>query len=237
MVACHTRPLRLDTFAREDPANGFAAFKSPSDPIAGLTVSNGQIASIDGVLSHEFDMIDAFIADHHPDLEIAKETMSLPSERLAQMLVDMHVSRAELVRLVKGMTPAKLTDVVARLNALELAFAYSKIRRRKTPGNQAHVTNAKDDPLQLAADAAMAVGLGFDELETTMRVSLNAWSNALACVVGSGAGGPCFSAPAKKPRNCTLAWPVLPLMPKQYRSIAPRKVLPTATIRRGQKPF
>jgi propanediol dehydratase large subunit len=133
-------------------------------------------------------MIDAFIADHHPDLEIAKEAMSLPSERLAQMLVDMHVSRAELVRLVRGMTPAKLTDVVARLNALELAFAYSKIRRRKTPGNQAHVTNAKDDPLQLAADAAVAVGLGFDELETTMRVSLNAWSNALACVVGSGAG-------------------------------------------------
>ena len=182
------RPLRLDKFARDDPANGFAAFKSPSDPTAGLTLSNGQIASMDGVLAHEFDMIDAFIADYHIDLEIAEEAMAVSSDRLAQMLVDMHVPRAELVRLARGMTPAKLTDVVARLNALELAFAYSKMRPRKTPGNQAHVTNAKDDPLQLAADAAVAVGLGFDELETTMRVSRNAWSNALACVVGSVVG-------------------------------------------------
>ena len=54
--------------------------------------------------------------------------------------------------------------------------------------NQAHVTNAKDDPLQLAADAAVAVSLGFDEIETTMRVSNNSWSNALACAVGSSIG-------------------------------------------------
>ena len=44
---------------------------------------------------------------------------------------------------------------------------------RKTPGNQGHVTNAKDDPLQLAADAATAVAFGFDEIETTMRVSID----------------------------------------------------------------
>ena len=71
---------------------------------------------------------------------------------------------------------------------MEIAFAYSKMRARKTPGNQAHVTNAKDDPLQLAADAAIAVALGFDEIETTMRVSRNAWSNALACCVGGAVG-------------------------------------------------
>jgi propanediol dehydratase large subunit len=62
------------------------------------------------------------------------------------------------------------------------------MRARKTPGNQAHVTNAKDDPLQLAADAATAVAFGFDEIETTMRVSRNAWSNALACAVGGAVG-------------------------------------------------
>ena len=78
--------------------------------------------------------------------------------------------------------------MVSRLNALEIAFAYSKMRARKTPGNQAHVTNAKDDPLQLAADAAVAVGMGFDEIETTMRVARTAWSNALACLVGSSVG-------------------------------------------------
>ncbi|MEQ9690744.1 MAG: propanediol/glycerol family dehydratase large subunit, partial [Bauldia litoralis] len=87
-----------------------------------------------------------------------------------------------------GLTPAKLAEVVAELNALEIAFAYSKMRARRTPGNQGHVTNAKDDPLQLAADAATAVALGFDEIETTMRVSRNAWANALACAVGASVG-------------------------------------------------
>ena len=42
------------------------------------------------------------------------------------------------------------------------------------------MTNAKDDPLQMAADAATAVAFGFDEVETTMRVARNAWSNAVA---------------------------------------------------------
>jgi propanediol dehydratase large subunit len=100
----------------------------------------------------------------------------------------MNVPRETLTRLARGLTPAKLADVVSRLNALEIAFAYSKMRARKTPGNQGHVTNAKDDPLQLAADAATAVALGFDEIETTMRVARNAWSNAVACAVGAAVG-------------------------------------------------
>ncbi|MCB1400214.1 MAG: hypothetical protein KDJ82_10265, partial [Rhodobacteraceae bacterium] len=54
------RPLRLDKFAREDAANGFAAFSSPADPKPGVTLSQGRIASMDGVLVHDFDMIDAF---------------------------------------------------------------------------------------------------------------------------------------------------------------------------------
>jgi len=116
------------------------------------------------------------------------EAMAIPSSEIARKLVDMNVPRTELTRLAHGLTPAKLAEVVAELNALEIAFAYSKMRARKTPGNQAHVTNAKDDPLQLAADAAIAVALGFDEIETTMRVSRNAWSNALACAVGASVG-------------------------------------------------
>ena len=86
------------------------------------------------------------------------------------------------------MTPAKLADVVSHLSSLEIAFAYGKMRARQTPGNQAHVTNAKDDPLQMAADAATAVAFGFDEIETTMRVARNAWSNAVACAVGAAVG-------------------------------------------------
>ncbi|WP_422030963.1 propanediol/glycerol family dehydratase large subunit [Roseovarius sp.] len=182
------RPLRHDQFAVEDPENGFSAFAGAADPKPGLTVGNGRVASMDGIPAAEFDMIDAFIAAHHLDMDVAEEAMAIPSERLARMLVDMNVPREELVRLARGLTPAKLAEAVAQLNAMEIAFAYSKMRARKTPGNQAHVTNAKDDPLQLAADAAIAVALGFDEIETTMRVARNSWSNALACCVGSVVG-------------------------------------------------
>ncbi|MGF7159075.1 propanediol dehydratase large subunit [Rhodoligotrophos appendicifer] len=182
------RPLRLDKFAAEDAASGFSAFSSPSDPKPSVGIVEGQVSSLDGVPAADFDMIDLFIAKYHIDPAVAPEAMAIPSPQIARMLVDMNVPRAELVRLAHGMTPAKLAEVVAELSALEIAFAYSKMRARKTPGNQAHVTNAKDDPLQLAADAAVAVALGFDEIETTMRVSRNAWSNAVACCVGAAVG-------------------------------------------------
>ena len=182
------RPLRLDKFAVEDAENGFAAFSSPHDPKPGLAIEGGRVVEMDGVAERDFDMIDLFIARYHIDPEIAAEAMAIPSLQLARMLVDMNVPRTELTRLAHGLTPAKLAEVVAELNAMEIAFAYSQMRARKTPGNQAHVTNAKDDPLQLAADAAIAVALGFDEIETTMRVSRNAWSNALACCVGAAVG-------------------------------------------------
>ncbi len=182
------RPLRLDQFAAEDPDNGFAAFKSPHDPQASLSWVNGRASIMDGTQAADFDMIDEFIARYHLDESIADEAMAMSSLTLARMLVDMNVPRAQLVRLAHGLTPAKLADVVSHLSSLELAFAYSKMRARRTPGNQAHVTNAKDDPLQLAADAATAVGFGFDEIETTTRVARNAWSNALACAVGASVG-------------------------------------------------
>jgi len=182
------RPLRLDNFAVEDPENGFSAIAGANDPGPSLSVENGRVTSMDGTTEDAFDMIDLFIARYHLDLTVAEEAMAIPSIDVARMLVDISVPREELVRLAHGMTPAKLAEVVAHLNAMEIAFAYSKMRARATPGNQAHVTNAKDDPLQLAADAATAVAFGFDEIETTMRVSRNAWSNALACCVGAAVG-------------------------------------------------
>jgi propanediol dehydratase large subunit len=182
------RPLRLDKFAVEDPENGFSAFKGKADPKPSIELNAEKITSMDGVLAENFDLIDAFIAKYHLDLDIAEEAMAIPSSELARRLVDMNVPRTELTRLAHGLTPAKLAETVAQLNAMEIAFAYSKMRARQSPGNQAHVTNAKDDPLQLAADAAIAVALGFDEIETTMRVARNSWSNALACCVGSSLG-------------------------------------------------
>jgi propanediol dehydratase large subunit len=182
------RPLRLDRFAREDPAKGFSAMRSPADPAPSVTVEDGRVAMMDGVPAADFDMIDRFIAAYHLDPAVAPEAMAMPPLELARMLVDMRVPRGALVRLAHGLTPARLAEVVGHLSALEIAFAYAKMRARRTPGNQAHVTNAKDDPLQLAADAAIAVGLGFDEIETTQRVARNAWSNALACAVGAAVG-------------------------------------------------
>lgn len=183
------RPLRLDSFAEENPEHGFSVFRSPYDPAPSLRFGpDGGIAEMDGKAAADFDILDSFIAAHHIDRAVAAEAMALPSEAIARMLVDVNVPRAELERLGRGMTPAKLAEVVGLLSALEATFAYSKMRQRRSPGNQAHVTNAKDDPLQLAADAAIAVGLGFDEIETTMRVAGNAWANALACTVGAAAG-------------------------------------------------
>ncbi|MEL0023264.1 MAG: propanediol/glycerol family dehydratase large subunit, partial [Alphaproteobacteria bacterium] len=182
------RPLRIDLFSKDDPENGFTAWKGKNDPVPNLIIEDGMVAAMDGVSSDHFDMIDTFIARYHIDIETADEAMAMPSDEVARMLVDINVPREHLTRLAHGMTPAKLADVVARLSAVELTFAYAKMRPREMPGNQGHVTNAKDDPLQMAADAAVAVALGFDEIETTMRVSRNSWSNALACCVGAAVG-------------------------------------------------
>ena len=91
------RPLRLDRFAVEDAAAGFAAFSSPSDPKPGLEIANGKVKSMDGIAAADFDMIDIFIANHHLDLEIAEEAMAIPSSEIARMLVDMNeIGRAHV---------------------------------------------------------------------------------------------------------------------------------------------
>jgi propanediol dehydratase large subunit len=59
------------------------------------------------------------------------------------------------------------------------------LRARRTPSNQAHVTNRLDDPLLLAADAATAAAFGFREIETTVPVLADAPSNAVACLIGA----------------------------------------------------
>jgi propanediol dehydratase large subunit len=183
------RPLHLDRLAAEDPENGFCAANSPFDPIPTLRLVDGEIVELDGRLVADFDLIDAFIARHHLALGIAADAMALDSGAFATWLVDINVPRSRCVRYAAGMTPAKLADVMSRLNTVELTFAQAKLRARREPANQAHVTNAKDDPLQMAADAATAVRLGFAEIETTVRVARNARLNAIGCQVGAAAAG------------------------------------------------
>ena len=183
------RPLHLDRLAAEDPENGFCAANSPFDPIPTLRLADGEVVELDGRLAADFDLIDAFIARHHLDLGIAADAMALDSGEFASWLVDINVPGSNCVRYAAGMTPAKLADVMGRLNTVELTFAQAKLRARREPANQAHVTNAKDDPLQMAADAATAVRLGFAEIETTVRVARNARLNAIGCQVGAAVAG------------------------------------------------
>ena len=153
-------------------------------------IDDGVVTRLDGKKAAEFDVIDRFLVAHGLDLEVAAEAMALPDERIARMLVDVDVPREELVRLARGLTPAKLARVVGMLDPVELMMALKKLRARRDPGNQAHVTNLKESPALLAADAAEAARRGFDELETTVGVARYAPLNALALLVGSQTGRP-----------------------------------------------
>src|SRR6266566_5499583 len=177
--------VNLDGFAVEDVDLGLVALRSPHDPEPGLVVAAGRVVEMDGVPETSFDAIDEFIARHGLDLDAAAEAMALPDAEFARRAVDPGVPRAEVTALSAGATPAKLARVLALLTPPELGIAMAKLRARRTPSNQAHVTNRLDDPLLLAADAATAAGFGFREIETTVPVLADAPSNAVACLVGA----------------------------------------------------
>ena len=180
--------VNLDGFAVENADLGLVAMRSPYDPEPSLVIHDGRVTELDGVPEDRFDSIDAYIARHGLDLAVAQEAMSLPDVVFAHRLVSPDVPRSEIVRLSAGATPAKLARVLALLRPAELCQAMTKMRARRTPSNQAHVTNRLDDPLLLAADAATAAAFGFREVETTVPVLADAPSNAVACLIGAAAG-------------------------------------------------
>lgn len=182
------RPVNKDGFIKEWIEVGLVAMDSPNDPKPGIKIQNGKVVELDGKSREDFDMIDTWIANHCIDVSVADEAMAIDSQEFASMLVDIHVPRSEIVRLSVGMTPAKLVDVLKKMNVVELMMAMQKLRPRRTPSNQAHVTNLKDTPALLAADAAEAAYRGFSELETTVGVVRYAPSNALCLLVGSQTG-------------------------------------------------
>ncbi len=186
-VALDARPVNLDGFVHEAPDLGFIAFASPNDPPGSLTIENGRIVEMDGKPVAAFDLIDRFIAAHAIDLAVAQEAMAIPPLEFARGLVDPAIPATELRRLAAGMTPGRAAEILAHLDVVELMMAAHKLRARKTPANQAHVTNAKDEPALLAADAATATLFGFREIETTVALARAAASNALALLVGSQA--------------------------------------------------
>ena len=180
--------VNLDGFAREDPALGLVALRSPYDPEPSLTVKEGRVTELDGTSEADFDSIDTYIARHGLDTDTAAEVMALSDVSFAQRIVDPAIPRAEVIRLSAGATPAKLARVLALLKPHELGMGMAKLRARRTPSNQAHVTNRLDDPLLLAADSATAAAFGFREIETTVPVLADAPSNAVACLIGATVG-------------------------------------------------
>ena len=185
-----TRDLHLEQLVSPLPELGLVAANGPNDPEPELVVEDGVVARMDGRVAADFDVIDRFVVTHGLDLATASEAMALDDFVLARKLVDVDVPRSEIVRLSRGLTPAKLARVVGLLDPVELMLALKKLRARRAPGNQAHVTNLKESPALLAADAAEAARRGFAEMETTVGVARYAPLNAIALLVGSQTGRP-----------------------------------------------
>ena len=183
----NNRPVNKDGFIDEWPEFGFTAMQSPYDPVPSLRVSNGVIVELDGKQREDFDFIDRFIADYAIDPKKAR-FMDMPALDIARKLADINVPRAEIVNIVSGITPARLTEVLNCLNVVEMMMAMQKMRARRTPATQAHITNLKDDPAQIAADAAEGALRGFREEETTVGVARYAPLNAIALLIGAQAG-------------------------------------------------
>jgi propanediol dehydratase small subunit len=88
----------------------------------------------------------------------------------ARLLVDINVPQSEILELISGCTAARLVEIVAQMNVLEMMMGLAKIRARRTPANQAHVTNRKEHPALLAAEAAEAADTaGYGQLAENLR--------------------------------------------------------------------
>lgn len=184
------RPVNQDGYVKEWPEVGLIAMDSPFDPKPSIKVENGRIVEMDGKTRDEFDMLDTFIADHAIRIDGAEAAMAIDSLAIARKIVDINVSRDEILAITLCLTPAKLTEVVGKLNIVEIMMGMTKMRARMQPANQCHVTNVRDNPVQIAADAAEAGVRGFAEMETTVAVARYAPFNAMALFVGAQVGRP-----------------------------------------------
>lgn len=188
MEVLDNRPVNKDGFINEWPEMGFIAMSSPYDPKPSLTIKDGVIVSLDGKSREEFDFLDTFIADYAINIDRAEESMGIPSLDIARKIVDINIPRKEILEIVSGITPAKMVEVINYLNVVEMMMGMQKMRARRIPANQAHITNLKDDPVQIAADAAEGALRGFREEETTVGIARYAPFNAIALLIGSQAG-------------------------------------------------
>ena len=188
--ALGNRPVNKDGYVKEWPEVGLIAMNSPLDPKPSIVIKDGKVIELDGKKRDQFDLLDYFIADYGIVLENAEKVMAMDSLEIARKLVDINVTRDEILKITLSLTPAKMAEVIGKLSVLEMMMAVNKMRARRTPSNQCHVTNLRDIPVQIAADAAEAALRGFAEQETTVAVARYAPFNAIALLVGAQAGRP-----------------------------------------------
>ena len=184
------RPVNQDGFVQEWVEEGLIAMESPSDPKTSIRIENGVVVELDGKRREDFDLIDNFIATYGINLSNAEEVIRMDSKLLANKVIDPNMPRSEIIKLTTAMTPAKIVEVVSQMNVVEMMMAVQKMRARRTPATQCHVTNVRDNPVQIAADAAEAGLRGFAEQETTVAVARYAPFNALGILIGSQVGRP-----------------------------------------------
>lgn len=190
MEALDRRPVNKDGFIREWPEKGFIAMKSPYDPKPSIKIVDNRVVELDGKSREAFDFLDEFIADHYLDIEKTQKCMEVEPLDIARMLVDIHVPRRDVLDVFVGLTPARVIEVMDALNVVEMMMAMQKMRARLSPANQAHITNAKDNPILIAADAAEGALRGFREEETTVGIARYAPFTAIGLLVGSQIGSP-----------------------------------------------
>ena len=184
------RPVNKDGYVKEWPEVGLIAMNSPLDPKPSIVIENGKVVELDGKKRENFDLLDYFIADYGIVLKNAEKVMAMDSLVIAKKLVDINITRDEILEITLSLTPAKMAEVIGKLSVLEMMMAVNKMRARKTPSNQCHVTNLRDLPVQIAADAAEAALRGFAEQETTVAVARYAPFNAISLLIGAQAGRP-----------------------------------------------
>ena len=137
------RPINQDGLIGEWPEEGLIAMQSPNDPKSSIKIENGVVVELDSKKREDFDFIDRFIADYAINLDYAEEAMKFDSLEIAKKLVDVNVGRDEIIKITTAITPAKAVEVMTHMNVVEMMMALQKMRARKTPSNQCHVTNLK----------------------------------------------------------------------------------------------
>ena len=114
------RPVNQHGYIKEWPEVGLIAMNSPFDPKPSIKIENGVVVEMDGKCRDKFDMLDVFIADYAIDLDRAEEAMAKDSLEIARMLVDINVTRDQVLYYTTAVTPAKLTEIVGNLSVLEV---------------------------------------------------------------------------------------------------------------------